>query len=199
HMKSESLATVQHAAQTDHTIPRKPALDGSLGLSHGSELVAFPGTSASGRELGLAYAQQALERNDREFGLRALGLLESAWASHPDDPAVADQLAQLYDRAGRKSDACRLYKHVSEGPRSLTGALINAGVCNAAAGNIDTAILLWRRALAANPGEEAARSNMAVALARTGEIAAAQTLLREGLNLNPASRRLRDILDELGR
>ena len=47
---------------------------------------------------------------------------------------MADQLAQLYDRAGRKSDACRLYKHVAGGPATLTGALINAGVCNAADG-----------------------------------------------------------------
>jgi tetratricopeptide (TPR) repeat protein len=199
HMKSESLATVQHAAQTDHTIPRKPSPEASLGPSHASELAPFPGTSASGRELGLAYAQQALERNDREFGLRALGLLKPALASHPDDPAVADQLAQLYDRAGRKPDACRLFLQVAGEASTPIGALINAGICDAAAGKIDAAILLWRRALAANPGEEAARSNLAIALARTGEIAAAQTVLREGLNLNPVSRRLRDILSELGR
>ena len=158
---------------------------------------AFPGTSASGRELGLAYAQQALERNDREFGLRALGLLEPALASHPDDPAVADQLAQLYDRAGRKSGRVPAILQVAGEASTPTGALINAGICNAADGKIDTAILLWRRALAANPGEEAARSNLAIALARTGKIAAAQTLLQEGLNLDPASGRLRDILNQL--
>jgi tetratricopeptide (TPR) repeat protein len=197
HMQSKSLATVQHAAQTDHSIPRKPSPNALPGPSHASELIAFPGTSVSDRELGLAYAQQALERNDREFGLRALGLLESSLAKQPNDAAVADQLAQLYDRAGREPDACRLYTQVATGSNPPTGALTNAGICSAAAAKIDDAILLWRRAIAANPGEEPARSNLAIALARAGETAAARTLIEEGLTLNPASRRLRGILSRL--
>jgi tetratricopeptide (TPR) repeat protein len=198
-MAPKPLATVQHAAQTDHTIPRRPSSDAPARPSGEAELVAFPGTSVAGRELGLAYAQQAIEQNDRTLGLRALGLLESAIARRPDDLAVADQLAQLYDRAGKEPDACRLYTHVTEGPRPPAGALVNAGNCDAAAGRINDAILLWRRALEANPGEEAARSNLAIALARTGEIAAARTILQEGLDLNPASRRLRDILNTIER
>jgi hypothetical protein len=68
-----------------------------------------------------------------------------------------------------------------------------------AGGKVASPFFVWRHPPPPNPGEEAARSNLAIALARTGEIAAAQTVLREGLNLNPVSRRLRDILSELGR
>jgi hypothetical protein len=199
HMRSKPMVTVQHAVQTDHTISRKPSVNALPDLSSESELVAFPGTSVSGRELGLGYAQQALERNDRAMGRRAVSLLESTLANHHDDTAVGDQLAQLYDRAGKQSEACRLYIQIAEGAHAPVGALINAGTCNAAAQMIEDAIRLWRRALNANPGEEGARSNLALALARTGNIAAARTLLREGLELNPASPRLRDFMSAMER
>jgi tetratricopeptide (TPR) repeat protein len=194
HMPSRDMATVQHAAQTDHTIPRRVGSAVPAGTIREAELVAFPGTSVAERELALAYAQEALERNDSTLGMRALGLLETSLARHADDAPVADQLAQLYDRAGKQTEACHLYGQVAEGADAPVGALINAGNCEAAAGKIEDAIRLWRRALQANPGEEGARANLGVGLARTGKTEDARALIRAGLDLDPTSRRLRDIL-----
>ncbi len=200
HMTSRKTATVQHSAQTDHTIPRIPQFQVALSdresndLPAGAELTPFPGTQAGRRELGLAYAAEGLRTGRQTWGIRAYQFLRGEYESNPDDHAVGDQLAQLLDKMGKEDEACRIFLHISDDPQAATGALINAGTCLAKDGKLDRAIPLWRRALAANPGEEAARLNLAVALYRTGAISSARMALEDGLKLDPFWTRARELL-----
>jgi len=198
HMVSRPAATVQHAAQTDHTIPRRPATSpDTTVIPDDAQLAPFPGSAATERETGLAYAEQALARNNRRFGMRAIELLTPAYSAHPNDSQIADQLAQLLDKAGRQNQACEIFQHVARNSDAPAAALVNAGICLVNAGRTEDAIALWQQALAKNPGEESARLNLAVALYRSGNSTQARGALEDGLRLDPFFTRARDLLAKM--
>ncbi len=74
-MPSKPIGTVQHAAQVDHTISRIPGAP-EPALSDDASLVPFPGSTGRDRELGLAYASEALARDNRVWGMRAFRCLK---------------------------------------------------------------------------------------------------------------------------
>ncbi len=190
HMPGAPAATVQHAAFTDHSIPRIPrALPG---LPANAILAPFPGSTATDRELGLAYATLALDSNNPVWGMRAVKLLEPA-----TDPKAVNQLAQLYDRMGKEDAACKMYRRVVDADPAATGAAVNLGACLAKQGHTDESIRLWKDALTRNPGLESARFNLAVALYRQGKTAEARAALEEALKFNPASKRARELLQAM--
>lgn len=197
HMPAMPITTVQHAVQTDHGIPRVPGLlEGSTEVPADAELAAFPGSAPGDRELGLAYASEAIRSNRREWGLRAYELLRAVYAAQPDDKAVADQLAQLLDRMGREGEACNLFVRAAAGD-AATGALVNAGVCRAKEGRVAEAMDLWKRAVGKNPGLEAARLNLAVAQYRNGDAAGARMTIQQGLRLDPFWERAQELFSEM--
>ena len=187
HMPSAPAATVQHAAFTDHSIPRLPRAQTTLPAD--AILSPFPGSTASDRDLGLAYATLALESNNRAWGMRAVKLLEPA-----SDSKAVDQLAQLYDRMGKENEACAMYERVVDADPTATGATVNLGTCLAKQGKVEESIRLWKDAVARNPGLESARFNLAVALYRLGKTSDARATLDEALKFNPASKRARELL-----
>ena len=87
-MPSAPAATVQHAAFTDHSIPRRPRKPEVPPAE--ASLAPFPGSAATNRELGLGYATLALQDNNRVWGARAFELLRNE-----TDAKSLDQLAQL--------------------------------------------------------------------------------------------------------
>jgi hypothetical protein len=198
HMPSRESATVQHAARTDHTIPRRPQTSSELtGIPADAELKPFPGSTAANRELGLAWAEQALSRNSRQFGLRALALLDPIFAAGHTDAPVGDSLAQLLDKAGKQDQACAIFLEISGLPDASPAALVNAGTCLANSGKANEAIALWNRALEKNSGEESARLNLAVGLFRAGDLSSARATLRQGLELDPFWSRARELLEAM--
>jgi tetratricopeptide (TPR) repeat protein len=198
HMVSRPAATVQHAAQTDHSIPRRPAtIPDATEIPDDTQLTPFPGSTATDRETGLAYAEEALALNNRRLGIRALDLLNPLYAAHPGDSQVADQLAQLLDKAGRQNQACEIFQRISGNGDVPAAALVNAGTCLANAGRAEDAIALWKKALEKNPAEESARLNLAVALYRAGDAAQARATLEDALRLNPFFDRARNLLAEM--
>jgi hypothetical protein len=73
HMPSKPINSVAHAAQVDHTISRKPeneAVPPGSDSMNSAVLVPFPGSAGDDRELGLAYATEALPTNNRSWGER---------------------------------------------------------------------------------------------------------------------------------
>ncbi len=198
HMASRPAATVQHAAQTDHSIPRRPAtMPETTVIPDDAQLTPFPGSTATDRETGLAYAEEALTRNNRRLGIRALELLSPVYSAHPNDSRVADQFAQLLDKAGRQNQSCEIFQRISGNSDAPAAALVNAGTCLANAGRAEDSIALWKKALEKNPGEESARLNLAVALYRSGDAAHARATLEDALRLDPFFARARDLLVEI--
>lgn len=192
HMPKTSAVTVQHAAFTDHSIPRtatrREAQSGEL------TLVPFGGAAVANRELALAWADVALRENNRAWGLRAFQLLQAEYQQNPNDAKVGAQLAQLYDRMGQESRACTIYERVVAVNPSAVAAAINLGTCRAKEGRLDDAMKLWAGALERNPAHEGARMNLAVAQFQSGDVRAARATLNAGLKFNPASRRLKELL-----
>ena len=197
HMATKPMATVQHAAQTDHTIPRVLRPIPSNGESSSPSLVPFPGTEPAEREIALAYASVALEANNRELGTQAFQKLRALATDLSEDPAVKDQLAQLYDKTGQASEACRLFIEAANQNAAPVGALINAGACLAKQGQVTGAMQLWQQALVQNPAEESARLNLAVAQARAGDLTAARATLTQGLRFDPFSIEASQLLENL--
>ena len=196
HMPKTSAITVQHAAFTDHSIPR----NGSRSTNSAGELTLLPfgGASASDREVALAWADVALRENNRTWGMRAYQLLDAEYKRNPDDPKIAVQLAQLYDRMGQEARACTIYERVGALSRAPVAATINLGTCRAKEGKLPEAMKLWSIALERNPGQEGARLNLAVAQFQSGDLSAARATLQTGLKFNPLSRRMRELLDRVG-
>ena len=196
HMPRTSAATVQHAALTDHTIPRRPqSRHPNVDVARDAKLKLFGAGQASERDLGLAYASIAMTQNNNVWASRAVTLLEKA----PPDAKVLTQLAQLVERRGDQERACTLYERAVAADAGSEAASVNLGICRASSGNLTEAIRLWKDACSRNPGFEAARLNLAVALFRSGKTAAARSTLEEGLRFNPASPRARSMLKQLPR
>jgi hypothetical protein len=194
HMPSKPIDTVQHAAQTDHTITRKPHPEVAAALSDNATLIPFPGSGAGNRELGLAYASEAIAHNRKPWAMRALNLLQAAPA---DDVASLDQLAQIYDHMGREKEACELFSKVAQSGDAAPGAWVNQGTCQASSGDLPAAIKSWSEALARNPGLTSARLNLAVAQYRTGNTGAARATLKVALRYDPFSRQALELLQSL--
>jgi predicted CXXCH cytochrome family protein len=197
HMPSRRIATVQHAAQVDHTISRVPGDAPDSYLPADAVLLPFPGSSSDDRELGLAYANEALPKNNRVWGMRALALLQKAAAANPGDTSVEVQLAQLYDRMGQNQQACDLFAQAAAKDQSTPGALVNLGTCQAKRGELDNAMKSWSEALKRNPALEAARVNLAVAQFQSGKVEEARANLQTALRFDPFSKRARELLDSL--
>lgn len=196
HMPSKPIGTVQHSAQTDHTLSRIPGKDHEAPATDAS-FVPFPGSTADRREMGLAYSSEALAHNNRTWGTRAVSLLQETLADHPDDAVAAEQLAQLYDRMGRAEAACELFGKAVRDSLPGAGALVNFGNCEANRGDMDAAMTSWAQALQRNPGLEAARLNLAVAQYRSGNTEAARANLQTALKFDPFSQRARELLQSM--
>jgi len=193
-MPRTSAATVQHAAVTDHTIPRSPQTrHPNADIPRDAKLKLFGAGEASARDLGLAYASIGMTQNNDVWANRAVTLLEKV----SPDAKVMTQLAQLVERGGDQQRACTLYERAVAADASSGAASVNLGICRASSGNLIDAIRLWKDALSRNPGLEAARLNLAVALYRSGNIDAARSTLTEGLRFNPASPKARSMLKQL--
>lgn len=198
HMPASGAPTVQHAVFTDHSIPRKPRSEAPLTQTKVIELIPFIGFTATDRELGLAYADLGLKDNNPVWGRRAFELLKKVNEDNPGDLKVASQLAQLYDRMRNERKACELYASIVAGDPAAIAPAVNLGTCEAKQGRMTEAMRLWKSVLTRSPGLESARLNLAVAQGRAGDVAAARATITEGLRHNPASRRAREILQQLG-
>jgi Flp pilus assembly protein TadD len=135
-----------------------------------------------------AYGRQALVTGDDDLAYR---LLTRAVEADADDWRAVSALAVLQGRAGRAADAREgfMRAHSLSSGDSLA-VLNNLGVSELLDGNAEEAIRLFRKALALpgapSPHAERVRRNLAVALAMTGDFAAADRLAGQ-----PMPRRLK--------
>ncbi len=189
HMPRSEVRDVQHAAYTDHTIPKvRRTPDAGT-----PTLVAFsPG--ATDRDYALAQALVALRDNNRALGMKAFEALRSAYAEQPSDTPVASQLAQLYDRMGQDNKACEIYGEIHKTPFPPPAAAINWGTCLAKEGRLTESIPIWQGVTERSPSEDSAWTNLAAALIQTGHQDQARTALEQALRFNPSSRKARELL-----
>jgi len=192
HMPRSEVRDVQHAAYTDHTIPKMRRTPDA-----GTPTLTAFGTSATDRDYALAQALVALRDNNRALGRKAFEALRSAYAKQPSDTTVASQLAQLYDRMGQESQACAIYAGIMKTPLPPPAAATNWGTCLAKAGRLTESIPVWRSVTDRSPSEESAWTNLAVALIQNGQREQGRATLEQALRFLPASPKVRELIASL--
>jgi tetratricopeptide (TPR) repeat protein len=194
HMPKAQSRTVDHVAFTDHSIPRNREAAAQPG-SQVPELVPFAGTTASDRDLALAYA--VIAPGEPAVRQRAFALLQKAEAQNPKDLAIVSQLAHFYDRMGNEEKAMELTERIVAADPSNTAAAVNLGTYLVKRGRAREAIDVWRKALARNPALTGARLNLAVALYRAGDLAAAAASVEQAMEYDPDNEVARKLRAEI--
>jgi hypothetical protein len=179
HMPRIRAADANHGVFTDHSIPRTPSRQEDQ--KRRGKLKAFPGFSSDDRSLGLAYAEIALESNDRSHRQEALRLLRQALPSFPNDWNLLTRLAYLEEPAR----ALPLYERSLKLRPQQPVALVNAGTIHARQGNLPLAMEYWRRALTMNPALTEASRNLSTALRAAGRDEEARQVLRNAAQFVP--------------
>jgi predicted CXXCH cytochrome family protein len=104
HMPALTANDVPHTSQTDHRIPRHPASSDTAPAGHvesapwevfGNDGQRLPQEEID-RALGILMARNAKGGSDGFLASRAIPLLQSWLAAHPDDLDVADTLGSAY-------------------------------------------------------------------------------------------------------
>jgi Tfp pilus assembly protein PilF len=206
HMPRFQTADIAHTAATDHRILARPQAGGSkkgrdnspqsakageLGLPLKLFHRQRPGPldEETSRDLGIALVTEMLQGklDPVLYDARALGLLEAATQSHPDD--VEAWLAQAKASMLRQEWRVALtafenaLRQQPDAEEAVTGAAAMAGKAQA----LDHAVEYWRRAVTMNPWMSQYRANLAALLADQGQWRQAREQGEAWLRLDPES------------
>ena len=198
HMPTRKTADISHEQLTDHDIEAGSSTVFQnvvpLGRLSPADLVPIASTSASDRELGLAYAQLA-QHGDRKSGEQALTILQRAEQAGSKDSEVLDQLGFLLQVSGSTKSASNHYlAALQRNPEDMTAAA-NLAVIDAGSGQTGEAIGLLRQVVQADPSKTSVGLNLAFLECRQGRKADAFAVLQTVLQYNPDSSEARRFLD----
>jgi arylsulfatase A-like enzyme/Flp pilus assembly protein TadD len=131
-----------------------------------------------------------LSRVDLAAGdaVRARARLPSALKANPGDPELRLQLARTFAAEGRWGDCVASLNALLDRRVDHAGALAARGMCWVEGGNDAAGREDLERSLALDKAQLGVRSTLALALARSGDLARAQELLLEELTLDPSSK-----------
>jgi Flp pilus assembly protein TadD len=195
HMPRYTSSDIAHTASTDHRIVRRPRGDGPEHMPDldGARLVDFyqdrflQGDSQAERNLGLGLVKMmsgGMLRPERH-GERALRLLESALASHPEDVELRESKVQALLLLNRPSEALAQARPAlakRPGDWRLLGWAAGAAQ---AEGQTDLALDYWRRAVDINPFVPESQVSLVALLIRTGRLDEARDRCRKLLQVDP--------------
>jgi len=203
----EQATEIQHAAVTDHRVPRrrgnpadeasKPAAKKRLAPFDRSAL-SHPGFPVS-RNLALAtvqawdYEESPVNKDDV---LAAVRLLEPSVAANPADHAAREALAIGYERLGEHAAAAEQFRKIlaasPEREFSQTGAARNLQ----AVGRYADAAAHWERAVAVNPWLPLYRAEWGLAFSKQQQWEQCRDITQTAVDLFPDSLACRQLLVE---
>jgi predicted CXXCH cytochrome family protein len=186
HMARPPSNDIAHEQVTDHWI-KKRVTQQRLPLATSGDLVVVGGFPAADRDLGLAYAQMAA-RGDRQSGLRALELLQSAEKQSSDAPGDHElhaQLGFLDQLNGDTQQAAEEYRKALIADSNDSLAAGNLALIQAGQHHYSEAIGLWDSVFGHDPAQSSAGLNLAVVQCRTGQRTAALATLERLLAFSP--------------
>jgi predicted CXXCH cytochrome family protein len=207
HMPQAKAEDIAHEQVTDHRIPRVPrppaAKEPAASGGDAGELVAI-GTVAgvagesSGRDLGVAYALEALH-GDKAAGARALELLRKAESlpGSNGDGELHVRLGFLDQLAGERDAAAREYTLALAANANDSIAAGNLALLKAGDRDYGAAIDLWERAFQEDPEQWKAGMNLAIVECGLGKKEAALGTLDRILAFSPDNGQARDLAREI--
>jgi tetratricopeptide (TPR) repeat protein len=196
-MARRESADIRHTQVTDHRILRNGSKPGADEPATGAlELVPFGGGHSEPRDLGLAYAQVALQ-GDAHAAQEAVRLLQDALPRYPRDVEVLTRLGFLYQEDGEDSRASKLYEDALEVDPDDAVAASNLAEIYATRGQLAKALPLWTRTFSENPGLSEVGVDLSIALCRLHDPARAcatlLTVLKHNPDMGPARAMLREL------
>jgi predicted CXXCH cytochrome family protein len=202
HMARETAQDIAHEQVTDHFIQRIPNQQRTVTPAQQETLVAVGGETASGRDLGLAYAQMAA-RGDIEAGRQAQRLLQQAERDQSNaaapvlDTDLHTELGFLDLAGGDGSAAAQELRSALTADPLNTVAAGNLAVLLAQSHGLEEAVRLWRMVAANNPGELTAGVNLAMGACMIGDSHAAIAALEQVLRFSPDAAKAKSLLSQL--
>jgi tetratricopeptide (TPR) repeat protein len=204
HMPRFASSDIPHTAVTDHRIVRRPDQPFQGGepkkprvgpANDGLPLVSFyrgrPGLpdAEDDRSRAIAAVRSALAGiPDPGRPLQAaLPVLEKAAARDPSDLPAAEARAQALGLLGRPVDSLAAFEAILASSPEREAALFGAASAAMSAGQTDTAIEYWRRAVGANPYAPEYRANLVLLLVKREAWAEAAPASAEWVKLDPFS------------
>jgi predicted CXXCH cytochrome family protein len=207
HMAREKTENVAHEQVTDHFVVRRPSALLATETSHQEELVAVGGAQASDRDLGLAYAQSAIE-GDVSASVRGRELLEKAEKQEYKNPAARQdrppQDADLHAKlgylelvSGDISAAAREYELALAVDPSDSIAAANLAVIRAKDRQVPAAVRLWRFVAHEDPAQTGAGYNLALGECMLGDPNSAIQALSRVIAFSPDNQKAKELMIQL--
>ena len=199
HMPSRNTTDISHEQVTDHDIESRPLTSlshltlHSLDASADDELVPVGGFPAGDRELGLAYAQEAL-KGDHHAAEMSLRLLTRASLSGANDPELNVRLGYLQQVNGEPEKARSSYTAVLNVDPFDPSALANLAVIDASSGHLSQAVNLLERLIDNDPTQTAPGLNLAYIDCKLGHQTQAHLVLQRLQLANPDDPQLREYM-----
>ncbi|MFO0581385.1 MAG: tetratricopeptide repeat protein [Anaeromyxobacter sp.] len=142
---------------------------------------AAPGSAKARLLLGAAY----MEVDRTTEGVAAFEAGVARLASAPFDAGPRIQLGVAYERAGRLSDAGKLYEDLLQAHPDVPDALWRLGVVRWQQGRRELSEALWRRALGLDPSHARAMTDLGLLLQARGDLAGAEELWLRAAQADP--------------
>ena len=205
HMAREKTENVAHEQVTDHFIVKRPSAWLATETSHEEEVVAVGGAEASDRDLGLAYAQSAIE-GDVSASVRGRELLEKAEKQEyknpgapqdrpPQDADLHAKLGYLELVSGDISAAAREYELAVDPSDSIAAA--NLAVIRAKDRQLPAAVQLWRVVAQEDPAQTGAGYNLALGECMLGDPNSAIQALNRVIAFSPDNQKAKELMIQL--
>jgi len=158
-----------------------------------SNLEVRPATGDTARLLQNAHYLTLMGRKDL-----ALKELEEAYQRDPQNPKVANALAQGYEEVGQCERAQQIYQEALS--RNEGNSVLQNNLCYSyyRAGKLQKAEACFRQVLEKDPKNQAARNNLGLLLCRTGRQDEACRLWQEAEGAVAAEKKLKEVLAFLG-
>jgi hypothetical protein len=154
HMPKARAYDGGHAVFTDHSIPRRPANYLTGRVVPGSLKSYFPADTdsfAAGRNLGIAWAQVAVNYANPQLFEKAWPLLRAAASRQPRDPALYAKVAEALEAASQIGEAEKAYRlSLDQDPEQLD-VLLRLAALLERTGRGTEALALRKRAAAILP------------------------------------------------
>ena len=194
HMPRYTSSDIAHTASTDHRIVRRPdRRPGSLVDLDRAALVNFyqdrfaGGDPQAERNLGMGLVKMMTSGmiEPSRHGERALVMLESALAEHPQDLDLRASKVLLLELLERPSEVLAEAGSILARRPGDWRLLAQAGRAARSAGQTDRALGYWRRAVEINPFVADGQVGLIGLLIRAGKLDEARERCRRLLRLDP--------------
>ena len=191
HMPRLRPDNVPHAAETDHSIPRKPRGRPADTRESGLKAWREPDPAAIRRDLGLAYFERATGSHSATDLRQSYEILSQLPPDQRKDPPVEADLASILLQMNQPQLAIALFSDAAARQPNNPRYAYVLGAALERTGRTDDAIRELRRAIAVDPSQPDPYLELAQIYRRAGRNTESREVLKEYLHFMPQNIQLR--------